>query len=276
MPVGLPASVEWQCFDATSHEVRIPPGTDAIFYLSQSPHYRHFSGYAHHVLAVNVVGAVRAAIAGERAGVRFFCYASSGNVYAPSFKPLREDMPLRRDSGYAYSKVVAEESLHLLHTEMTTTSVRIFGLFGPGQAEMFLPKLISRIGHCEAVSLQPTPHEEPPIEGLHISLCFVADAVWCLQQLMERACGGQRMPAVVNLAGPESVSIRCLANEIARLQGTRAVFTTLSTPRDFDLRADVTQLRELLQPSFTPLSAALAQTLGASASALSLQPTGCG
>ncbi|MFQ5734658.1 MAG: NAD-dependent epimerase/dehydratase family protein, partial [Planctomycetaceae bacterium] len=127
-PPHLPADLRWGPCDVTRAAPELPAGCEAVFYLSQSQHYRQFAHHADHVLAVNAAGAAKAAVAAVAADARFFCYASSGTVYAPSFECLSEDAPVRRDDGYALSKLAAEECLPFIVGDMTLTCVRIFGL----------------------------------------------------------------------------------------------------------------------------------------------------
>ena len=61
----------------------------SVFYLAQSPFYNDPADHEDHLFGVNTTGAVKAAEAARKAAARFFCYASTGNVYQPSFEPPR-------------------------------------------------------------------------------------------------------------------------------------------------------------------------------------------
>lgn len=262
-PDHLPAGMHWHRCDVLTDAVHLPAETVAVFYLPQSPHYRDFAAHADHVLGVNTVGAMHAAKSARKSGVRCFCYASTGNVYAPSFQPLAENSPLRWDNGYALSKVSAEAGLKLVAGEMAVCSVRIFGLFGPGQTGMLVPKIHDRVVRREAITLQPAEEAERPTGGLRVSLCFVDDAARILFQLNSRCIGGDDVPPVLNLAGPEPISLRRLAEEIGAAISVSPVFETAANRRAFDLHADVSRLQNLLQPQFTPFSEAIARTFSA-------------
>jgi UDP-glucose 4-epimerase len=74
----------------------IEAGIDVVYYLAQSPHYRQVPEYAAHLLSVNCVAAIQVASAAARSGVKRFIYASTGNVYAPTFSPVAETDPVQR------------------------------------------------------------------------------------------------------------------------------------------------------------------------------------
>ena len=101
---------EWQLYDLASlvGTIPIPAGTDAVFYLAQSAHYQDFPRYAEDPFAINAQGVARAALAACQAGVRFFCHASSVNVYSPSFATLTEQAHLEPHTPYAASKLMGE------------------------------------------------------------------------------------------------------------------------------------------------------------------------
>ena len=117
---------------------------DGVVYLSQSPRYRDVPQHAPHLWGVNVQSALKAAEWASRCGARRFVYTSTGNVYASSFAPLREDAPLRRDSWYALSKVQAEEALALHQRELSVTCARLFGVYGPRQSGKLVPNSLTR------------------------------------------------------------------------------------------------------------------------------------
>ena len=248
-------------FDAAHDEICFPEETKAVFYLAQSPFYREFPSRAEHLMAVNVLGAVKAARAAVEAGVSFFFYASTGNVYHPSLQPLREDHPVRRDNGYALSKVMAEESLALVSAPMQLVVGRIFGLFGPGQSGMLVPNICNRIRQGQPVQFVPSTQEPADTDGLRVSLCYVDDACRCLSGLVDLHSDGVALPSTINLAGAEPISIRRLAGECGRIIGTSAVIEQGDGTRTFDLVSDNSRLRKLIAPEFTPFSTALEQTL---------------
>lgn len=245
--------------DVARETPEIPAGTGAVYYLAQWPR-RSFPEGAGDLYAVNVAGALRAAEGARAAGARLFCYASTGSVYRPSFAPLREDDPVRRDAPYPHSKVAAEEALALVPGPMRCVCTRLFGVFGPGQRDRLVPAIIGRLRRNEPVLLEP-----PGTDGLRISLTYVEDVAACLAGLA--ALAPQDVPRLLNVAAPEAVGVRELAEAAAGILGVEARFETARRAREGDLVADVTRLVSLLRPAFTPWREGLTATLGSAAAA---------
>ena len=113
---------------------------DAMVYLSQSPRYREVPQHAAHLWAVNVVSAVSAAVwdAGTARGILFMPRAAN---LPPSFEAHRESDPLRRDRGYALSKIHGEEALQQFQGDLDVTCARFFGVYGPRQHGKLIPNL---------------------------------------------------------------------------------------------------------------------------------------
>lgn len=277
-PDRLPHGLQFQTFDVLRDDLALPLETDAVFYLAQSPRYRDFPEAADRLFGVNTYGAIRAAQAACAARARFFCYTSSGNVYAPSLAPLAEDNPVRRDDPYALSKVAAEEALALFAGRMPVLCTRLFGLFGPGQKRMLPANLLARVRSGEEIVLEPTPGECGETEGLCVSFTYVADAARLLEQLARLALEGTSLPRVLNVAGPECISIRRFSGELGKIIGREPKFAQASTLRTQNLVADLRLLGTLLDPGWTPFSEALAESFGgtrfqrADAGTLSLAP----
>jgi nucleoside-diphosphate-sugar epimerase len=260
-PFEQPAVVtRCETLDVLRDEVCFLQGTDAVFYLAQSPWYREFPRSADHLFGVNTFGAIKAAQAAMAAGVRLFCYASSGNVYAPSLDPLAEGHPVRRDDPYALSKLAAEEALALFAGPMAMLAVRLFGLFGPGQRRMLPASLLARIRSGEEIALEPAEGEAGDTEGLVVSFTYVVDAARLLEQLARIALAGRPLPPALNVAGPEPISVRRFSEELGRAVGIEPRLTRAQGLRRFNLIADLALLRSIVRPQYTPLADAIAKT----------------
>ena len=280
-----PGSLLWQRCDVTRDAVDLD-GCQRVLYLSQSPHYRAFPERGDHLFAVNVVGALRCLEAARAAKAESFVYCSSGSVYAPSFDALSEDSELRRDDAYSLSKLCAEDALSIAARSFASDGTgpgiacaRLFGVFGPGQHTMLVPGLRKRIEEGQAISVERHPSDTSDRGGLRISLTYVDDAARCLHGLAKLASQhrGQKSDdtstsnappsneagaaTIVNVAGPEALSIRKLAEGIAQRLGLEAKFEDADRARQSDFVADSSRLHELLAPSFVSIEDALDLTI---------------
>ncbi len=259
----LPAGVRFKALDILRDPLSLPPALDAVFYLAQSPRYRDFPRAADHLFGVNAFGAIKAAEAARAAGAGLLCYASTGNVYQPSLAPLAESCPLRRDDPYALSKLAAEEALHLFRPHLPTISLRLFGLFGPGQQTMLPVTLLRKVRAEEPILLEPAAGERGDPEGLTVSFSYVGDTAAWLERIARLALGRVSLPPVLNVAGCEPVSLRRFAVTIGELLGIRPRFQRAETIRRFNLVADISLFRSLVNPMFTPFAEAMVRTYGA-------------
>jgi UDP-glucose 4-epimerase len=225
----------------------IPAGTQAVFYLAQSPFYRVPERNVH-VLTVNTLGAIQVANLASKAGVRRFVYASSGSIYASSFAPLSEDAALRKDSWYALSKIHAEEGLALLNDRLEITAVRLFGIYGPGQKERLVPNLIQSILEGQPIFLEKNPVDSADVDGLRISLCHIDDTVKILRGLLP--C--ENIPRI-NVASDEFTSVRQLALTIGTCLGCQPKLEVVNQYRKGDMISDNQLLIRTLHPGFTGL-----------------------
>jgi len=242
-----PASGEFpQGFD-------LPPGVDAVVYLAQSPHHRPGDIPARHLLAVSVLSAVRMAELARARGIRRFLFASTGSVYRPSFAPLAETDAVRRDNWYLLSKVHAEEALDLFRRDLDITSVRLFGVYGPGQTGRLVPNLIAAVAEGRPITLERNPRDVGDDGGLRLSLCHVEDIAEILQALL----GVEGVP-VVNLASDEALSIRDIAVAAGRVLDRAPSFVPVERARDSDLIADIGLLKRLVAPRFRRFSEQIA------------------
>jgi nucleoside-diphosphate-sugar epimerase len=214
-----------------------------------------------HLFGVNTFGLIKAAKASYEKNVKFFCHASTGNVYAPSFQPLKEDHPIRRDNPYVLSKVMAEEILDLLDGAANFLSVRLFGLFGPGQRGMLPSRIEESVRSQKKIYLEQSPNDPKEDGGLRVSFMFVKDTADCLVRLAQLGVEGATLPARLNVAGKEEITIRRFAETVGKILGKKPIFERTDQPRKFDLIADVSRLLELVEPTFTPFEEAITRTL---------------
>jgi UDP-glucose 4-epimerase len=88
--------------------------------------------------------------------VSSFIFASTAAVYAPSAKAHAESSPLAPTDVYGFSKLAAEQLLHLvgLGRRMTVGIARLFNVYGPGETNPHLiPVVIQQAMRSSRLSL---------------------------------------------------------------------------------------------------------------------------
>ena len=230
---------------------------EAVVYLSQSPHYRDLPRMASHVWAVNVLSAVKAVVWARQCGAQRFLYASTGSVYAPSFEPHREEERLRRDEGYALSKVQGEEAVAAFGNDIRVIRARLFSVYGPLQKTMLLPRLVETLRAGRPVRLHPHPTDPTDAGGLRLSLSYVDDVVDAMVTALTAD-----VPSIFNASGSQVVSIRALAGMVGRQLGVEPRFEIESPPRVYDLIADASRMRAILGRETVPVEVGVARAVG--------------
>lgn len=109
---------------------------------------------------VNVAGTAALVDLAITTGVRAFVYAGSCSEYsvAPYGVRIREDHPLSTDGIYAASKAAGGlwGEAAARNTDLVFMWLRLFGVYGPGEAEhRLLPSIIARLSDDKPVSLSP-------------------------------------------------------------------------------------------------------------------------
>jgi UDP-glucose 4-epimerase len=211
-------------------EFELPAGLDAVVHLAQSRRYREWPEGAGDMYAVNVHATFRLL---ARAGTGRFVYASTGGVYAPSPAPLREDDPVAPSGFYPRSKLAAEVLVGGYADRLAAVILRPFFIYGAGQEGMLVPTLAGRVLAGEEVMVQGNP-------GIAISPIHVADAARAVAAAVELG-----RPAVINVAGVESITLTELVTLLGELAGRTPQIrhTEGEAP---DLVADIDRMRTLL------------------------------
>jgi len=246
---------EFTCVDLSREDVFFAEDTQAVFYLAQAGGGDAPSAFPA-MLAVNTLGVAKA-LAACPEGCRVFFHASTGSVYAPSFQPLAEGMPLRKDRRYVLSKVMAEESLDLGRPGVLTVSLRLFALFGKGQRHRLPALIVEAVRKGRPILLHPRVGEGAETGGTHLSFTPVEEACGIMEELGRMALGGASLPARLNLAPSESLSIKEFAERVGSTIGRKPVFAIQEELREQDFIADVGVLGSLPVSSFGDVRAAI-------------------
>jgi UDP-glucose 4-epimerase len=217
-PDDLKKSVQWVEADVGKADwvSSLPAKYDAVYALFQSPDFRDFPGSASAVFNTNVAGLQALLDHAPAAGAGRFVFTSTGGLYASSPRPLTEDMPLATAGPLGYylsTKRCGELLVEAYANLMSTLVVRPFFIYGPEQAAgMLMPRLVQSVRDGKGIGLQGE-------NGLEINPIHVDDSA----RLLARALSAEHK-GIVNLAGPQRISLRQIGETIGNAIGKQPVF----------------------------------------------------
>jgi nucleoside-diphosphate-sugar epimerase len=219
-------------------------------HLAQSREHRNFPEAAPDIFSVNVRSVIDLLEYARLAGARRFVLASTGSVYGTGPRPFFETDPPNPAGFYPASKYSAELLAGCYRPEFDVVTLRFFCLYGPGQRQMLIANLVSKVLAGERVSITGNP-------GMRLNPTFVEDAARCLAAAVDLEGS-----ATINVAGDEVVSLTDLVGAIGR-QARLSVDVCHVPGSSQDLIGDNARMKEVLRihPA-TALAEGLARVIG--------------
>lgn len=211
----------------------LPLHVDAVLHLAQSRRYKDFPDGALDMLGVNVAATAQLLEYALRTKAGVFLLASTGSVYAASAESLPEAAPTAATTYYAASKIAAEALAQPYADRLAVCILRFFSLYGPGQSTMLVANLIERIRAGRTVRLPLAG------DGPRFSPTFVEDAAAAVQAATEEGWEG-----TYNLAAPQPVSLRELAEAIGQALGTTPRYERAGDQASTQIIPDLTRFAE--------------------------------
>jgi nucleoside-diphosphate-sugar epimerase len=245
-PDGEPG-VHWVTHDLAQSSLPrdLPSHVDAVVHLAQSRQFRDFPGGAPDVFAVNVAGTAQLLQWALAAGATTFVLASTGGVYDAGPHPHREDEATTlpgAPSFYASSKLAAELLARSYGSQMTVCVLRPFFIYGPGQDRgMLLPRLAHSLRTGAVISIDGA-------DGMRFNPVHVSDAAQAVGAALDLQESG-----VINVAGPEILSLREAVNLLAAHAGVKPNLHIRGDPAPTDFIGDTARMEALLVPPRTAL-----------------------
>jgi len=225
------------------------PRADAIVHLAQAN--VRFPDGADGLFAVNVASTQRLLEIARTTGATHFVFASSGSVYGMADEVLTESSPLAARDFYGATKMAAERLVSAYADLLATTVIRLFVPYGPGQTGRMIPAIAGRVRGGEAVTLNGggRPRMNP---------VYVADVVAVVRRGLQTTAA-----SVINVAGPDVVDVRGLAEAIGAVVGRAPVFEEGSATVGGDIVAANDLMQAFLGSTpLTPLAVGLDHMLG--------------
>jgi UDP-glucose 4-epimerase len=248
VPRGAIEFIEHDLANALDSRI-LPARIDAVLHLAQPRRYRDFPDRAREILALNTTSTVDLLDYARSAGAARFLYASSGGVYGFRAAPVREDDAPAPSTFYLRSKYCAELLASAYRAYMRVIVLRYFFVFGEGQRDLLIPRLIQGIlegngiplaGHC----------------GIRLTPTYVESAAEATAAAVEAEIDG-----VVNVAGSEVWTVRDICDCLASALDVPARFEPNTLAYDGDLVADTARMATLLKTHHHPIDEAL-RTVG--------------
>ena len=212
----------------------LPASVDAVVHFAQAN--VPFPEHAEELFQVNATSTVGLADYARRAGASTFIYASSGNVYGQQAAPLDEDSPLSPQGLYGLTKLVSEQVIGCYGDFFNFSVLRLFAPYGPGQTGRMLPGIANRVRSGQEVTL--TNGGQPRINPIYVEdVARIVDSALSLS--------GQH---VVNVAGPEVVSVEDIARMAGEALGVEAPVRHQTDAATWNLIASTGRMQALFDP----------------------------
>ncbi|WP_076858896.1 NAD-dependent epimerase/dehydratase family protein [Bradyrhizobium mercantei] len=208
-----------------------PKAVDAVIHAAQSRNYRHFPGDSREMFAVNVGMTMLLLDWAAQSAVKQFCLISSGAVYEPFGGALHEDSALAPTGFLGASKLASEVIAKPFSNLLGLSILRLFFPYGPSQHGRLIPELIRRVRQGSPVQIAGDAG------GLRLTPTFVDDVVEVILASITSSWTG-----TLNVATPESLSIRQIASCIGRELGIEPKFEITNAGAAVDMTPDLNRL----------------------------------
>jgi nucleoside-diphosphate-sugar epimerase len=180
----------------------------------------------------NVVGTVRLLEAGSALGIRRLVHGSTGGVGSnpPAGGLMHEDDPPAPINPYGLTKHLAEQAVRSYAWPFERVSLRYFAPYGRDGSNPMFHHLLDSIDRGE-------PIEVGSGGGAELNPIYIEDAV----AATIRAIDAADLPFVINVAGPEVVTIAQLARLIGAAVGREVLIRERPVP-DLSWAADIERM----------------------------------
>jgi len=186
------------------------------------------------IFLINISSALHLLEYGKEIGIKKFVFASSGAVYGYSKELLSEESPINPIGFYGLSKYQSELIVNYYSQWFSTSIMRLFFPYGPGQTKSIVPRLIRNIKNKEAVIIYNDGN--PKIKPVYIT-----DVIKAVDKLV--SLKGKH---TLNICGDEVINIKELCILIGRYLEVEPIFRYVTDEKATNIIADNAQMKKLL------------------------------
>ena len=194
----------------------LPTDVFAVIHLAQSELFREFPDHALDVYHVNVTSTAKLLDYARQSGAKKFVFTSTGGIYDTSLGAVNENSLINtfgQLGNYFATKLCSEILTHNYTTYFDVSLLRLFFMYGKEQKRsMLIPRLVDNIKHGRPIRLTSNG-------GIVINPIHVSDCVNVLDNLMK-----SEGSYTYNVAGPEQLSLKSIADIIGKKMGKEPVF----------------------------------------------------
>ena len=196
---------------SSNFDVDLPKSIDTVIHLAQSKEYRSFPEKAMDIFSVNITSTQILLDWSQKNKIKHFIYASSGNVYGQSPRPLNEHSECKPADYYGKSKYIAEKLVGAYSSFFDTTILRLFGVYGPGQSAMIIPNLIEKVINQQEITLAEG-------KGLIFTPLFITDCVKMIKTIISKSSKSD----IYNCSGNEIVTLGDIVSIISKITSIKS------------------------------------------------------
>jgi UDP-glucose 4-epimerase len=173
---------------------------------------------------------------GQKIGIKFFLYFSTGGVYGYKDYKITERSAPKPIDFYSITKYLSEIICNTYKRRFFVQIFRLFFPYGKGQRNKLIPSLMSKLINEQVIRLNST-NGKPIINPVYIDdVCEVVKKSIMINDSF-----------TVNIAGPEIVSIQELSEFIAKELHRTPKFEIVKDNRVKNLIGDTTFLQSKVQ-----------------------------
>lgn len=224
-------------FDLSSSSPEdLPSDVDGVFYLAQSSQYRNFPEGSSDMLNVNGLAVNTLLEWCRKNNIDKFIFASTANVYETVDRPIDDTVAVNPGSYYGFSKSVGERACEFYREFIDITVLRFFTIFGPDQKGMLVPNIIDSVKRSREITLNKGI-------GLYLSPIYIDNVLEVLHGLIE----SESNPDVINVCGPEVISLKQIIEQIESSTGEKACIKELDREPIYLCSEDNQAVKKLIQ-----------------------------